>query len=48
VYQFHPWEKNLAAVPCYTYTDVPVLEYLQSLAERGEDPWDYRTVWYYY
>jgi lysine 2,3-aminomutase len=48
VYEFHPWEKNLAAVPCYTYTDVPVLQYLQRLAARGEDPWDYRTLWYYY
>ncbi|MFO7949016.1 MAG: KamA family radical SAM protein [Candidatus Fermentibacteraceae bacterium] len=48
VYEFHPWEKNLAAVPCYAYTDVPVLQYLQRLVERGEDPWDYRTIWYYY
>ena len=48
VYEFHPWEKNVAPVPCYTYTDVPVLEYLQRVARRGEDPWDYRTVWYYY
>ncbi len=48
VYEFHPWEKNLAAVPCYTYTDVSVLQYLQRLAARGEDPWDYRTLWYYY
>ena len=48
VYEFHPWEKNLAAVPCYTYTDVPVLQYLQRMAKRGEDPWDYRSIWYYY
>lgn len=48
VYEFHPWEKNLEAVPCYTYTDVPVLEYLERMAQRGENPWDYRTIWYYY
>ena len=48
VYEFQPWEKNLAAVPCYDYVDVSVLEYLQRLAFRGEDPWDYRSIWYYY
>jgi lysine 2,3-aminomutase len=48
VYEFHPWEKNLEAVPCFTYDDVPVLEFLERMALRGENPWDYRTIWYYY
>jgi len=48
VYEFHPWEKNLAAVPPYYYTDVPLYDYLKELAARGEDLNEYRTMWYYY
>jgi len=48
VYEFHPWEKNMAAVPPYYYTDVPIHDYLRELAARGEDLNEYRTIWYYY
>ncbi|UCC11042.1 MAG: KamA family radical SAM protein, partial [candidate division WOR-3 bacterium] len=27
VYSFHPWEKNIAPVKPYIYTDVPILDY---------------------
>ena len=48
VYEFHPWEKNITAVPPYNYVDVPIYNYLEKLTERGEDIRDYRTIWYYY
>lgn len=48
VYEFHPWEKNLKAVPPYNYVDVSIYDYLNELAARGEDIRDYRTIWYYY
>jgi lysine 2,3-aminomutase len=48
VYSFHPWEKNLALVPPYRYSDVPIFSYLERLASIGEDIEDYRTIWYYY
>lgn len=48
VYSFLPWEKNIAKVKPYIYTDVPIQNYLHMLEERGEDPEDYRSIWYYY
>lgn len=48
VYQFHPWEKELGGRDAYVGTDVPVLEYLTRLAEIGEDPAEYESIWYYY
>lgn len=48
VYSFLPWEKNIAQVKPYIYTDVPILKYLQRLNDRGEDIEDYRSIWYYY
>jgi len=48
VYEFHPWEKNIALVEPFYYADVPILDYLRTLAARGEDVRDYRTIWYYF
>jgi lysine 2,3-aminomutase len=48
VYEFHPWEKNIQAMPPYNYTDVPIHDYLGELAVRGEDVNEYKTIWYYY
>lgn len=48
VYSFHPWEKNIEKVKPYLYTDVTIRSYLEKLKERGEDPEDYRSIWYYY
>ncbi len=48
VYEFHPWEKNITPVPPYNYVDVPIYNYLEELASRGENIMDYRTIWYYY
>ncbi len=48
VYSFHPWEKNIAKVKPYVYTDVTVRDYLQKLEARGDDTEDYRSIWYYY
>ncbi len=48
VYEFHPWEKNISVVPPYNYVDVPIYDYLEELAARGENIRDYRTIWFYY
>lgn len=48
VYEFHPWEKNIKPVPPYNYVDVPIYDYLEELAARGENIRDYRTIWFYY
>ncbi len=48
IYQFHPWEKNITPVPTYNYVDIPIYDYLQELAARGENVEDYKTIWYYY
>jgi lysine 2,3-aminomutase len=47
-YTFHPWEKNIDKVKPYLYTDVTIGGYLEKLEERGEDPEDYNSIWYYY
>lgn len=48
VYEFHPWEKNIRPIPPYNYIDVPIYDYLEELAARGEKIRDYRTIWFYY
>jgi lysine 2,3-aminomutase len=48
VYEFHPWEKNISAIPPYNYVDVPIYDYLEELAARGENIRDYRTIWFYF
>lgn len=48
VYEFHPWEKNIVERDSYLGRDVPLLTYLERLAEIGEDPADYASIWYYY
>lgn len=48
VYEFHPWEKKLSLMDTYVYTDVSIYDYLQRLKESGENPSDYKTIWYYY
>jgi lysine 2,3-aminomutase len=48
VYEFHPWEKNIREEKSYVGTDVPILDYLERLAQIGEDVSKYETIWYYF
>jgi lysine 2,3-aminomutase len=48
MYSFHAWEKNLAKVRPYLYTDVSIHGYLGQLKEMGENPQEYQSIWYYY
>jgi lysine 2,3-aminomutase len=48
VYEFHPWEKKLALVDTYVYTDVSIYQYLKRLKADGENGRNYRSIWYYY
>lgn len=48
VYEFHPWEKNIAVAPVYVHTDVPIYDFLKALEARGEDASRYGSIWYYF
>ena len=48
IYLFHPWEKGIIPVEPWVYADVSISEYLRRMEERGEDPADYESIWYYY
>lgn len=48
VYRFYPWESMSLRVNDYLYTDVSICDYLQRLAKDGEDPDDYKSIWYYF
>ncbi|MFZ5949142.1 MAG: KamA family radical SAM protein [Candidatus Rifleibacteriota bacterium] len=48
VYEFHPWEKFIRHARSYIHQDVPIFNYLQRLAAAGEDPDDYRSIYYYF
>jgi lysine 2,3-aminomutase len=48
VYEFHPWEKNIALTKTYIYKDVPIQNYLEELKNRGENIEDYHSIWYYF
>ncbi len=48
VYEFHPWEKNLALAETYIDTDVSIYDYLNILEKRGENIDDYKSIWYYF
>ncbi|MGM0600323.1 MAG: KamA family radical SAM protein [Candidatus Rifleibacteriota bacterium] len=48
VYEFHPWEKFIRHAKSYIHHDIPVYDYLQKLKQLGEDPEDYKTIYYYF
>lgn len=49
VYEFYPWEKFITqTTQTYLATDVPILDYMERLEQRGEDISDYQTIWYYF
>jgi len=48
VYEFHPWEKRMALMDTYVYTDVAIDDYLKRLQRDGEQLEDYNSIWYYY
>ncbi len=48
LYEFHPWEKNLTLAPTWLHRDIPILDYLRALERRGENPEEYRSIWYYF
>jgi len=48
IYEFHPWEKGISLAPTYVQPDVGIWEYLEWLKSVGENPRDYRSIWYYH
>nr|WP_320013628.1 KamA family radical SAM protein [uncultured Desulfobacter sp.] len=47
VYEFHPWEMNLGICQTYIHKDMAILDYLNRLAEIGEKPDDYDSIWFF-
>ena len=47
VYLFHPWEKGIAPVSPWVYSDVPIYDYLSRMVSLGERAEDYESIWYY-
>lgn len=48
VYEFQPWEKFINHAQSYIYKDLPIYDYLQKLAQLGENPEDYKSIYYYF
>jgi len=48
IYEFHPWEKYITPVEPFIDKDVSISEFLNELKLRGENPNDYKSIWYYY
>ncbi|MFN2292230.1 MAG: KamA family radical SAM protein [Anaerolineae bacterium] len=48
IYLWHPWEKGITPTKPWLYLDNSISEYLRDLERLGEDPEDYRSIWYYY
>ena len=51
--EFHePGNREITVVThfehSYNYIDVPIYDYLEEMASRGENIRDYRTIWFYY
>ncbi len=47
VYEFHPWEMSLVSCQTYLHKDIAILDYLNRLAEIGENPEDYDSIWFF-
>lgn len=48
IYEFFPWEKYMAPVNTYLFKDEPIYDFLKRLEGIGENPEDYKTIWYYF
>ncbi len=48
MYEFQPWEKNIAPEEVFVEADVSVYDFLQGLKSRGEKLDEYKTIWYYF
>jgi lysine 2,3-aminomutase len=48
VYEFQPWEKNIAPEEVFVEADVSIYEFLEYLKGRGENVDEYKTIWYYF
>ncbi|MBN1501759.1 MAG: KamA family radical SAM protein [Spirochaetes bacterium] len=48
VYRFYSWESKVTLINDYIYTDVSIYDYLKRLASDGENPNEYRSIWYYF
>jgi len=48
VYEFYPWDLEFADTKTYLHEDVPILDFLAEMSKRGEDPDEYRSIWYHF
>lgn len=48
LYEFHPWDMDLASCNTYIHKDIAILDYLNRLADVGERPEEYDSIWYFF
>jgi len=48
LYEFHPWEKGISLTDVYVEADESIYDYLQYMKQMGENPEDYKSIWYYF
>ncbi len=48
IYEFYPWDQAFADTKPYLYEDVPVLDFLLEMSNRGDNPQDYKSIWYHF
>lgn len=48
VYEFYPWDLNIADSKPYLHEDVPIMNFLTEMAKRNEDIEEYKSIWYYF
>jgi lysine 2,3-aminomutase len=48
VYELHAQQSAAEPLDPYYFNDIPIYDYLQEIASRGENPRDYKNIWFYY
>lgn len=47
VYEFYPWDLSTEDTSPYIHVDLAIQEFLDKIRDRGENPEDYSSIWYY-
>lgn len=48
IYELHPQDRHVHPIDPYYYNDIPIYHYLQEITARGENPRDYKNIWFHY
>jgi lysine 2,3-aminomutase len=48
LYEFDPWEKGISLTDVFVESDESIYDFLEHMKKMGENPEDYRSIWYYF